>query len=222
MSFRKWIVGPGNITSLLKHYCQSNTAWRNRVRFTLIELLVVIAIIAIIAAMLMPALKKAREKSQDVYCKNNLKQLGTAANMYLNNYGANAPAITKWDDWLRWDDFYIEDNLLAAKDREPGGIQYCPSQDETVGRGGYTANVRICGDSGDYPQVQIFRHSIAVFLLDNSRTDSWNYTNDLNLKRVSFRHNHSTNVLYFDGHVGSLLYQNSSFPSGWYGFLDQY
>src|SRR5258706_14323067 len=57
----------------------------DRCAFTLIELLVVIAIIAILAAMSLPALTKAKQKAQGIYCMNNVKQLMLAWQMYLHD-----------------------------------------------------------------------------------------------------------------------------------------
>jgi len=59
---------------------------RNRRAFTLIELLVVIAIIAILAAILFPVFAQAREKARSISCLSNAKQLGTAFQMYLQDY----------------------------------------------------------------------------------------------------------------------------------------
>lgn len=84
--------------SQLKIY--SRRTFMNRKGFTLIELLVVIAIVAILAAMIFPVFSEAREKARETTCLSNIKQIGTAFTMYIDDYEGSYPAAIIGSDYI--------------------------------------------------------------------------------------------------------------------------
>src|SRR5688500_16396413 len=106
--------------------------------FTLIELLVVIAVIAILAAILFPVFAQAREKARAISCLSNMKQIGTAAMMYVQDYDEQFPlafTVVTGGNVLDWRGMllpYIKNGAIGAASgaRDTtviGGVFQCPS-----------------------------------------------------------------------------------------------
>ncbi len=101
-------------------------------KFTLIELLVVIAIIAILAAMLLPALNSAREKGKSINCVGAQKQIGLAMNMYHSDNDEMPPkAIFSADYTTNYGSRYWI-GIISKEYKVPQKTFYCPSATQAV------------------------------------------------------------------------------------------
>ena len=191
----------------------SNTPFGGRSGFTLIELLVVIAIIAILAAMLLPALSKAREKARQAACMNNLKQIGLAIMMYVQDYDEWLPPTrVRWPSspWYKW--WHQEGSPLWPYFKNKN-IVYCPTKITGYTRYGINEFLhpdRIGHYSFTWTKFSESRNQHRIAEIGDGRYYWIHLPDEPDYKR----HLGRANFLFLDGHVaahteGSLRAQGS-------------
>ncbi|MCC7492461.1 MAG: DUF1559 domain-containing protein [Fimbriimonadaceae bacterium] len=206
-----------------------------RKAFTLIELLVVIAIIAILAAILFPVFAKAREKARQSSCGSNLKQIGTAAMQYVQDYDETFPWYvngTSWADplsaantyWGRFLEPYCKNQQIFG----------CPSAMAALKTGNYSYGLNGFVDGGGVgtvalasiqaPAERIYSHDSYESRMDDNGdmlctsagfSENLKQANDINYKNEAWRHNDVCNVLWLDGHVKAQP-KSPDYPRAWY------
>ncbi len=185
--------------------------------FTLIELLVVTAIIAILIAVLLPSLSRARESSRQTYCAASLRQISTALTNYADDFYVHYPSVGNVCTWGNYPKGWTEQLYPYIRDTK---IFKCPSNPQTTSNFQYFLSARaayidVTYDSSvsrkkiEFPSAMILGGDCNMRFNDNDcdrddmsfRCLNWTQINE-DARRMEPFHGKWLNVMFADGHVG--------------------
>ena len=186
--------------------------------FTLIELLVVIAIIAILAAILFPVFSRAREKARQTSCLSNLKQLGTATQMYADDYDETYPLSAYFNgvnsvNFFHELDPYIRNEQIYQCPSEPDALDALalpfPNPAPGARYVSYIFNWSVFEDGPNNPFTGQSHAVVSVAEIEYAVETAIVYDGNLAMTAtfdapVQARHNDTANAAFADGHADLL------------------
>jgi len=212
--------GVARMTSLIPIPHDPNRA-RRRI-FTLIELLVVVGIIAILAALLLPALGKVKQKTQQLSCMNNLKQLGSVTFLYAGDFNDTLPIL--WDGSKRWGQKFIDSGHLRwSSDRQ---WMFCPIwriPEMFDANGNLSSDWYMYGVNASLSfsfatkrfsaipnpsNCDLYADSILIYTTSNL-VQAYHYYPTTADQKIHLRHFFCANFWFVDGHVTALTRQQA-------------